>query len=52
MSWPIYFDSRGGSIGRFLWVNSDTRCTASSWTFWGDWWWDTERSQPLPEVSE
>jgi hypothetical protein len=39
---PIYLDRHGnGNIGRFAWVNSDTRRTCSSWTFWGDWWWDT-----------
>jgi hypothetical protein len=38
----IYIDRHGnGNIGRFAWVNSDTRRTCSSWTFWGDWWWDT-----------
>lgn len=39
MTWPIWIDSNGGSIGRFNWVNTDSRRTASSWTFWGDWWW-------------
>ena len=50
MTWLIWIDSNGGSIGRFHWINTDTRRTCSSWTFWGDWWWDTvgERSLPLP----
>ena len=39
---PVYIDRHGnGNIGRLRWVNSDTRRTCSSWTFWGDWWWDT-----------
>lgn len=40
MIWPIYIDSNGGAIGRFNWINTDPRRTCSSWTFWGDWWWD------------
>lgn len=37
----IYIDRHGnGNIGRFCWVSSDTRRTCSSWTFWGDWWWN------------
>lgn len=38
---PIYICRSGGNIGRFSWVNSDTRRTCSSWVFWGDWWWNT-----------
>ena len=47
MNWPIYFDSRGGNIGRFHWVNTDPRRTCSSWVFWGDWWWDRAGERPL-----
>lgn len=44
---PICIDRHGnGNIGRFCWVNSDTRRTCSSWTFWGDWWWDTRGERP------
>lgn len=46
MSRSIYFDSIGGNIGRFKWINTDSRCTCSSWVFWGDWWWDTVGEQP------
>ena len=42
MNWPIWINSNGGSIGRFSWINSDTRRTASNWTFWGDWWWQKD----------
>ena len=39
MNWPIWVDSNGGNIGRFNWINADTRYTATHWTFWGSWWW-------------
>jgi hypothetical protein len=39
MNWHFHIDSNGGNIGRLRWINSDTRRTCSSWTFWGDWWW-------------
>jgi len=36
----IYINRHGnGHIGRFHWVNSDTRRIASDWDFWGNWWW-------------
>ena len=50
----IYIDRHGdGCIGRFCWVNSDTRYTlgSCSWTFWGGWWWDTSGEQrPAAQV--
>ena len=52
MNWLI--DSRGGNIGRFHWVNTDSRRTCSSWVFWGDWWWDRagERTLSTPAFWE